>query len=120
MSGVELRADSHHLVFLLPALILLPPGRHHPCLHACTLVVTPAGLVEIQGPAREVLFEQASRFLKPYLKNLPAFEIACTVRTPARDRFDRWFHREDAWSMICNAGIAFSPTRLPAVLLAAG
>jgi hypothetical protein len=118
MSGIVLRADSHHLVFLLPALILLPPGRHSPCLHGCTLDVKPGGVVEIQGPSRDVVFAQATRFLKPHLKDRPAFEISATLRTPCRDRFERHFHRSDRWSILCNAGIAFAPTAMPSVLAA--
>lgn len=106
--------DLYRLVFSLPPLIVVAPGRHQPCLHGCVLHVRQAGLVEIEGLSREAVFEQANRFLRVHLKNWPAVSIAATLSTPASDRFGRSFPRRDGWQIICGATIAFAPTSMPA------
>jgi len=54
------------LSFILPDNLYrsVPRGRHAPCLHGCLLTVHGAGLVSVEGISREVVFEQAQRFLR--------------------------------------------------------
>lgn len=105
--------DVYRLVFSLPPLIVVAPGRHQPCLHGCVLQIRPGGLVEIEGPSRERVFGQAQRFLRLHLKNWPAVSIAATLATPAHDRFGRVYARHDGWQIVCGASIAFAPTSMP-------
>lgn len=98
--------DTYRLAFLLPpALVLLAqPGRHQPCLHGCVLKVSTYGLVLIDGPSRERVFEQASRFMRVVAKGRPPLSIPATLRAPCS--------RRDGWSIIIGADVAFSPTSL--------
>jgi hypothetical protein len=71
------------LTFLLPDIMVLraQPGRHCPCLHGCVLVVDRRGLVTIEGPSREQVFDQARRFLRTIIKGLPPTSIAAVLTT---------------------------------------
>lgn len=95
------------LSFLLPATLVLRamPGRHAPCLAGCLAEVGRGGLVEVVGPDREAVFEQAARFLRVVMRgtSLPARTIAAQVATqepgaPAR---------RDGWQIVIGAEIAF-------------
>lgn len=112
--------EPYRLAFSLPPLIVVPQGRHQPCLHGCVLRIGPGGIVSIEGPSRELVFEQASRFLRIHLRNWPETSLAATLSTPARDRFGRPFPRRDGWQIICGAKIAFAATSVPAQFPAAG
>jgi hypothetical protein len=108
---------THKLSFLLPAAIslLVQPGRHQPCLHGCVLTIHRSGLVVIEGPSRERLFEQADRFLRVICKGRPALAIAATLITPP-SLPGAYRGGRDGWSIIVGAEIAFSPTALAPVL----
>lgn len=98
----------YKLTFLLPPAIglLAQPGRHQPCLHGCILAIGAAGVVTIEGPSRERVFDQATRFLRVHSKDRPPYSVAATLYCPEpRGR--------DGWSIIVGAEIAFSPTSLP-------
>lgn len=95
------------LTFLLPpALGLVPPGRHQPCVHGCVLKIAPGGLVSIEGPSREQVFEQTRRFLRLQAKGRPPMTIAATLYTPV----EIVRGGPDPWTIIVNAEIAFAPT----------
>lgn len=106
----------YRLTFLLPGAIslLVQPGRHSPCLHGCILVIGPCGHVAIEGPSRERVFEQASRFLKVNSKGRPGYSVCATLESPAfvPDLIGCRGGR-DGWSIIVGADIAFSPTSMP-------
>jgi hypothetical protein len=96
------------LTFLLPPAIglLAAPGRHSPCLHGCVLTIDRAGVVAIEGPSRECVFDQATRFLRVNSKGRPPYAVAASVYCPEpRGR--------DDWSIVVGAEIAFSRTSLP-------
>jgi hypothetical protein len=100
------------LTFLLPPALglLVAPGRQQPCLHGCILTVGALGHVAIDGPSRERVFEQASRFLKANSKGRPGYAVAAHLLTP--DPRDRGLRTGDSWSIIVGADVAFSPTAL--------
>jgi hypothetical protein len=54
------------LVFRLPEALTLSvlPGRHRPCLHGCLLDIDRDFVVTVEGKTRELVFEQARRFLR--------------------------------------------------------
>lgn len=96
------------LTFLLPPALslLVQPGRHQPCLAGCVLTIARTGLVAIEGPSRERVFEQATRFLRVNSKGRPPYSVCATLCClDARGR--------DGWSIIVGADVSFSPTSLP-------
>lgn len=100
------------LTFLLPPALglLVAPGRHSPCLHGCVLAIDRAGVVAIEGPSRDRVFDQATRFLKVNSKSLPPYSAAATLWCPEpRGR--------DGWSIIVGAEIAFSPTAMAPTIM---
>lgn len=102
------------LTFLLPPVLglLVAPGRHQPCLHGCLLEIDRAGLVAIEGPSRERVFEQATRFLRVNGKGRPPYSVTATLSSPHPSG-------RDGWSIIVGAEIAFSPTALPPEIMPA-
>lgn len=100
----------HRLIFMLPAAIAgsVPYGRHHPCLHACILNVERGGRIVIEGPSRERVFEQATRFLRVVAKGHGRFSIAAVLTTPPPSR------GRDGWQIIVGADVAFSPSEIEA------
>lgn len=106
--------SAYRLTFLLPPMLglLVQPGRHSPCLHGCVLTIEGGGLVVIDGPSRERVFEQATRFLRVNSKGRPPYSVIATLATPdPRGR--------DGWSIIVGAEIAFSPTALRPTIMPA-
>jgi hypothetical protein len=97
---------------MLPAALYLraEPGRHSPCLHGCVLTVESRGVVAIEGPSRDRIFDQAARFLRVVTKGAAAQSIAAVLQTPALGRSPGG---RDGWSIITGARVAFSPTSLP-------
>lgn len=75
--------DAYRLVFPLPPVLHLKvaSGKHRPCLHACLLSVE-RGVVTIDGPSRDQVFEQARRFFRVEAKKLEAFTVAAALETP--------------------------------------
>jgi hypothetical protein len=106
----------YRLTFWLPPQIAARAlaGAHRPCCNGCALTVSTIGFVTIEGPSRERVFDQARRLLRVCAKREPAFSIPATLETPLRDRFGRPYPGRDSWSIIVNARVAFSPTRLSA------
>jgi hypothetical protein len=106
----DLTSDICRLTMLLPArfALLVPPGRHAPCLMGCLLTVDRGGLMTITGPSRTKVFEQADRFLRVLLRRNPPppLSIAATLTSPCGVR--------DGWQVIVNAEISFAPTALEA------
>ena len=88
-------------------LLLVPEGRHQPCLHGCVLAVD-RGVVRIDGPSRERLFDQVRRFFRAYARKLPALQCAATLDTPGSHG------GVDTWSIIVNSDVSIAPTGLPA------
>lgn len=99
--------DAYRLFFLLPGTILVPSGRHCPCLHGCVLTVSQNGHVSIEGPSREQVIEQAKRFLRINAQHHPPTDIAATLVTPA-DRPGRPPGR-DHYTIIINTAVAIIP-----------
>jgi hypothetical protein len=113
-------SDAYRLYFMLPDSIAwaVPSGRHQPCLHGCVLEVSRTGLVTIEGPSRERVFDQARRFFRVHAKGHPPASIGAVlcsprgglsvhavdppvrVRRPARD----------GWSIAVGADVVFSPS----------
>lgn len=99
-------SDVHRLTFTLPPALRLGVvfGRHQPCLHGCLLSVGTDYRVEIQGPFRERVFDQAKRFLRVHARGHGEQTIEAVLRSPAPSR------GADTWWIIINAEISFSPT----------
>jgi hypothetical protein len=100
------------LSFLLPATLVLRamPGRHAPCLAGCLVEVGHGGLVEVIGPDREAVFEQAARFLRVVMRgtSLPARTIAAQVATQGELGAEPGAPaRRDGWQIVIGAEIAF-------------
>jgi len=105
------------LLFTLPVNLRLsvPLGRHHPCLAACVLHVKRGGDIEIAGPHRDAVFDQARRFLRIHAKGHGPLAIAAILLTPPTP-FGRG--GQDTWHITAGAEIVFSPTSIrPTVFL---
>jgi hypothetical protein len=112
--------DLYRLTFLLPRELTLGlgTGLHHPCLHQCLLFVEHHRerdyCIRIQGPSRELVFDQARRYLRTaargHLERGAAFQIAAVLVTPHKPA------GRDRWTIIVGADVAFSPTGLGADL----
>lgn len=89
-------------------ILRVQPGRHSPCLHGCLLRVEATGLVSIEGPSRERVFEQAARFIRVHAKGLPPQAIAAVLQTPPAYAPPG----RDGWSIIVGADVSFSPTAI--------
>jgi hypothetical protein len=100
------------LTLLLPATLalLVPPGRHAPCLIGCLLTVGPGGLMTIDGPSREKVFEQADRFLRVLLRRNPPPPMSIAATMTSR------LGVSDGWQVIINAEISFAPTSIEATV----
>lgn len=110
---------SHLLSFLLPAgargdSVVLKDSPYR-----CFVEFTGRGLVSVMGPSRDAVFDQAARILRAACEDLPTQCIAGTiyhnVHAGAADDGRDWLRLPgpaDAWSIIVNAEVAFSPTGL--------
>lgn len=107
--------ECHRLTFMLPdcLALLAPSGRHQPCVHGVVLNVERGGLVRLEGPSRETLFEQATRFLRVLAKGRPPLTVAANLWTPG-------LGGHDGWTITVNAGVSFSPTALGTVIPLSG
>lgn len=96
----------HRLTFRLPAALSLgvPAGRHQPCLHGCVLEIDRAGIVAIEGPSRERIFDQAARFLKLQARDCPPLGIIANLAGPGG---------RGSWTIIVGAAISIVPTSVP-------
>jgi hypothetical protein len=108
-----MRPGDYRLVFNLPPIFALSaqPGRHHPCLDGCLAAITRAGQVEIIGPSRERVFEQAHRLLRIIGRGHEPVSIPAVLTSPS------YGHRpggKDGWSISVNANVSFAPTGLGA------
>lgn len=108
-------SDAYRLTFQLPAtmLLLVPEGRHQPCIAGCVLINN-RGLLTIEGPSRDRVFDQARRFFRAHTRKLPALTIVATLDTPSgyspRGR--------DGWTIVVNSDVTFAPTGLGAEIAA--
>jgi hypothetical protein len=100
----------YRLTFLLPASISEPAGVHAPCL-GVFLTVGHGGLVTVEGPSRERVFDQAARFLRVAGKGHAPIAIAAVLRSPCG--------RADGWQAILGADVAFAPCSIDPHLPAA-
>lgn len=99
------------LIFRLPPSLwlLARPGRHCPCLHGCVLSIDQCRIVEIEGPSRERVCDQAQRFMRVVSKDIAVPDaIPAWLTSPCG--------RRDGWSIIVRAEIAIVPTSMPAIL----
>lgn len=107
-----MRASSgvYRLTFMLPASLQLRValGRHSPCLHGCVVSVEPVGLVSIEGPSRERVFDQATRFFRIHAKGLPALTVSSSLQSPAK----YCPAGRDTWKIVIGAEISFACTPL--------
>lgn len=112
-------ADAHRLTFQIPNIMLLavPVGRHQPCLAGCVLIVGPSGLVSIEGPSRDRVFDQARRFFRVHARKLPAFQVAAHLAPPrAHHSRSGLVTIADCWTIAVNSDVTFAPTGLGADL----
>ena len=111
--------DCYRLSFLLPTVLRLGvlPGRHQPCVAGCVLIIHHTGLITIDGPSRERVFDQARRFLRMQARGHGPLSIAAVLISPLPPHVGR--HGcggrggRDGWSIIVGAEIAFAPTSIP-------
>lgn len=102
----------YRLVFPLPRWALVARGRHHPCLAGCILTVTSADQVEVTGPSRELVFDQAQRWLRAISRGRMPEALPAVLFTPrALGRGERG--GQDSWTIIVDAGVCFAPTAMP-------
>lgn len=105
---------AYRLIFPLPPslILVIPDGRYVPCLAACVVRVR-NGVVWIDGPSRERLFDQARRFLRQHTRGLGAKQFVGVITTPPNPA--RGIPRgRDGWSIIINSDVTFAPTTLEA------
>lgn len=103
-------SGTYRLTFMLPASLQLrvPLGRHSPCLHGCVVTVEPVGLVAMEGPSRERVFEQATRFFRVHARGLPALTVSSSLESPAK----YCPPGRDTWKIVIGAEISFACTPL--------
>jgi hypothetical protein len=117
----------YHLKFALPPMLaLVPAGRHQPCIAGCILTIEPVEhdlVVDVAGLSRELVFEQARRFLRIVGKGHGAVSIPATLVTPAPQHViaaapgrsrpsSTGFGGRDSWSIIVNAEVSFAATSI--------
>ncbi len=109
MAADAIARDCHRLSFMLPASLVLraPVGRHQPCIHGVVLRVDCGGLVEMEGPSRQSLFDQATRFLRLLAKGRPALTITAVLWTPGERGYPGG---RDGWTITVYAYVSFAPT----------
>jgi hypothetical protein len=97
----------YRLTFPLPTSLAFSVSRgvHHPCLAGCLLRIERGGMVHIDGPSRELVFDQAARFFRVIAKVRRALVIAATLLSPGRGC-------RDGWTITVNADVSFAPTGL--------
>lgn len=101
-------SDAYRLSFLLPTsmLLLVPEGRHCPCLAGCVLIVD-RGVVVIVGPSREQLFDQVRRFFRAHARKLPLLKVSATLETPRNRGGGR-----DGWTIVVNSEVTFTASAI--------
>lgn len=107
-------AGAYRLTFSLPKSLWASaiPGYHQPCLEGCQVAIMRGYVVFVEGPSKELVFDQARRILRIICKGHIAVELPARLESPLRDRFGRPYPGRDTWSIIVNAEIAFTPTSL--------
>ena len=95
----------YRLFFLLPAGLRIDPCWFEPNADGCALSIE-AGLVQVTGPSRAAVFDQAAVLLRLVHRAKPAAVITATLESPVPAP------GRDGWSIIVGAPIAFSPTSL--------
>jgi hypothetical protein len=118
MSQPNSQAFSHLASFLLPQGARADSGIVADSPYRCFVEVGKIGLVTIMGGSRDAVFDQAARILERACAGLAPLSVACTLFTktpgPSDDGRD-WLRLQgaaDGWTIIVNAGVAFSPTSL--------
>lgn len=113
---MRLSPGVYRLTFMLPRIIAEAAiaGDHRPSFEGCKLSISRAGIVEIKGPSKELVFSQGRRLVRVLSKGFEAYCLPARLETPLRDRFGRPYPGRDTWTIIVNAEVAFSPTSLPA------
>ena len=97
---------SFSLTFLLPADFRLSYDGTQPGANGC-LLATRGALVEVSGPSREAVLNDATPLLRTIHGFLERpFSITAVVRSPPP------VPGVDSWSIIVGADVAFSPTSL--------
>jgi hypothetical protein len=112
---VAVEADYHLKFALPPMLALVPAGRHQPCIAGCILTIEPVEhdlVVDVAGLSRELVFEQARRFLRIVGKGHGAVSIPATLVTPAPQHVIAAHGGRDSWSIIVNAEVSFAATSI--------
>jgi hypothetical protein len=96
----------YRLTFMLPRNLLLSvaPGRHSPCLHGCVLMID-RGLVEIEGPSRELIFQQVRRVMRIVAKGHEPFSTVGVLTSPHPPG-------RDGWTIIVGADVSIMPTTI--------
>jgi hypothetical protein len=110
---------SHTCSFLLPGGARFDSGVLVDSPYPCFVELGRIGHVTIMGASSDAVFDQAARILEVACAGVPLpLSVACTLFTadqvPVGDGRD-WLRLEgatDAWSIIVNAKVAFSPTSL--------
>lgn len=104
--------DAYRLTFHLPPILALrvKSGRHNPCLHGCLLTVD-RGVVSIEGPSRQQVFEQARRFFRVEAKKLDPFTISAVLVSP-RDEALGMPSGSDGYSIIVGSDVTIAATRV--------
>jgi hypothetical protein len=92
------------LTFRLPAALgfAVPVGHHVPCLMGCLITIHLGGLVTVDGPSRERVFEQTARFLRLITRRNPPPPISIAAALRGR--------HSDSWQIVIGADISFVPT----------
>ncbi len=94
----------YRLTFLLPASLAVEVGLgvHRPCVDGCLLKIDRGGIVHVDGPSREFVFDQAARFFRIAAKDRRALVVAATLLSPGQ------VHR-DGWTITIGADVSFAP-----------
>lgn len=105
-------SDVYRLTFPLPPILALrvKSGRHNPCLHGCVLTVE-RGAVSIEGPSRQVVFEQARRFFRVEAKKLDPFKVGAVLVTPRNEALGMP-SGSDGYSIIVGSDVTIAATRI--------
>jgi hypothetical protein len=75
--------------------------------------ITRLGEVEIVGPSREQVFEQAQRLLRIIGRGQEPVAIVAILTTPPNRGYRGG---KDSWTISVNATISFAPTAMPVEL----
>lgn len=98
------------LVFQLPASwSLVRPGPVRDTRKGTTMIIEPGGRCVVTGHVRSVMFDTVADYLRIVARRRPSEVIDAIVCSPP----GHWpgGSGRDSWTIICNADVAFSPTR---------